>query len=498
MRKRTITFLAILISLLALDAVSAREQTIVLGAEDGWESTTLLERLIRVGGRHGNDDLQIMPHRNEIDPETELLLHFDSLPLADAAGRFAVSAISPELSFTTSRAGTAGLLVDDPADAVELTAIHSELFESGVEWGSFTLEFWLYPVTLTQGGRIVEWAGREDGRLDFRAQRLLVDIHDRRLRFSFVNFFVPPDGSAYTVTLEGDSGLIPRKWAHHMLRFSDETARLEYLVDGRTVAVTHISESGREDGSVFFPRTAVYPSDTIRLVPSFVGAIDEFRLLRRFETDPEIPQFHPAGGVYESGVIDLGSPGATLTGISAITHTPEMTDVLVYYRLADTRSGTTSVAGDWIPVDQGGPFSARVGRFVQLRAELLPDLRTDESPVLSELRLTFIPDPPPQPPVGLEAVPHDGFVDLSWAPVLQEDVRGYLVYYGIQPERYFGSGGDLGPSPIDVGQVTAITLAGLDNGTLYYFAVSAYDVAGIHSATVLSAEVAARPARVYR
>ncbi len=498
MRKRTITLLAILVSLLAPDVVCAREQTIVLGAEDGWESTTLLERLVHVSGRYGSDDLQIMPYRHEIDSDTELLLHFDSLPLTDTAGRFAVSATSPELSFTTSRAGTASLLVDDSADAVEVTPTSSELFEAGVEWGSFTLEFWLYPVTLTQGERIVEWDGREDGHLDFRAQQFLVDIHNRRLRFSLVNFFVPPDGSAYTVTLEGDSGLIPRRWSHHMLRFSDETARLEYLVDGRTVAVTHISESGREDGSVFFPRTAVYPSGMIHIAPSFTGAIDEFRLLRRFEPDPDIPQFHPAGGVYESGVIDLGSPGAMLTGVSAITSTPAMTDVFVYYRMANTRSGATKVDGDWIPVGHDGSFSARVGRFVQLRAELLPDLRTAESPVLSEIHLTYIPDPPPQPPVGLEAVPHDGWVELSWAPALPEDIQGYLVYYGIQPGRYFGSDGDLGPSPINVGQVTAITLSGLDNGTLYYFAVSAYDAAGMHSATVLSAEVAARPARVYR
>lgn len=498
MSKRTTTFLAILISFLALEGVCAREQTIVLGADDGWESTTLLERLVRVSGRYGGDDLQIMPYRNEIDSDTELLLHFDSLPLVDAAGLFAVSATSPELSFTTSRAGTASLLVDDQADVVELTPVSSELFESGVEWGSFTLEFWLYPVALTQGERIVEWDGREDGHLDFRAQELLVEIHNRRLRFSLVNFFVPPDGSAYTVTLEGDSGLIPRRWSHHTLRFSAETARLEYLVDGRTVAVTHISESGREDGSVFFPRTSVYPSESIRLVSSFTGAIDEFRLLRRFGPDPDIPQFHPAGGVYESGVIDLGSPGATLTGVFAITQTPAMTDVFLYYRIGNTRTGATSVDGGWMPVGLDEAFPACAGRFVQLRAELLPDLRTVESPVLSEIRLTYVPDPPPQPPVGLDAVPHDGWVELSWAPVLQEDIQGYLVYYGVQPGRYFGSGGDLGPSPIDVGQATAITLYGLDNGTLYYFAVSAYDAAGVHSATELSAEVAARPARVYR
>ena len=498
MQNRTTTLLAILISVLSTTAVCAREQTIVLGDEDGWGSHANLDGLVRVSGRYGSLDLEIMPFRHEMDADTELLLHFDSLPLSDAAGQFAVSAHSPELSFTTNRAGIGSLLVDDATDRVDLVPVGSELFQPGVEWGSFTLEFWLYPVSLTEGDRIVEWSGREGARLDFRDQQFRIDIHDRRVRFSLVNFFSPPDGSAHTVVLEGDSGLIPRRWSHHMLRFSDETALLEYLIDGRTAAVTHISESGGEDGSVFFPRTAGHPSESIQLVSSFTGAIDEFRLLRRFEAESDTPQFHPDGGVFESEVIDLGSPGARLTGISAITDTPAMSDVFIYYRMANTRSETAGGEGDWIPVRADEPAPMNMGRFVQVRAELLPDLRTAASPVLSEIRITFIPDPPPHPPVGLVALPHDGWVEVNWLPVLQEDIRGYLVYYGLQPGRYFGSGGDLGPSPIDVGPATSITLSGLENGRLYYFAVSAYDAAGMHNATELSTEVAVRPARVYR
>jgi hypothetical protein len=114
------------------------------------------------------------------------------------------------------------------------------------------------------------------------------------------------------------------------------------------------------------------------------------------------------------------------------------------------------------------------------------------------MHISYIPDPPPPPPVGLTAVPRDGQVELSWAPGLQHDILGYLVYYGEQPGRYFGSDADNGVSPLDVGPATTITLSGLENGTLYYFAVSAYDVAGVHSATELSREVAARPARVHR
>ena len=94
-------------------------------------------------------------------------------------------------------------------------------------------------------------------------------------------------------------------------------------------------------------------------------------------------------------------------------------------------------------------------------------------------------------------MPGDGSVDLQWAPAQDPDIDGYLVYYGERPGLYFGIDSELGDSPIDVGLATSVTLTGLQNGSLYYFAVSAYDASGIGN-TALSTEVAARPAKAYR
>jgi hypothetical protein len=498
MRKITCALLAALLAFGLAGPLLAAETTIVLGSANGWAAAARLERLDLQTGLRGARDLRLLPYSYEPDVDTELLLQFDRTPLADASGNFLVEADSPEISATTRRTGAGSLLVDDPADAIRLVPATSRLFQPGVEWGSFTLEFWIYPAVLGEGERIIEWSGREGAALDFRTQQLLVTIRDRKVRFEFENFFLPPSGAPHRVVLDSDQGLIPRRWSHHMVRFDDETALLEYLVDGRVAAVTHVSESGREDGTIFCPRTAQFPAEFISLVPSFTGAIDEVRLIRRAAADPDIPQFNPGGGVFESVVFDLGAPGARVTGISQTSRTPAMTDVFLYYRSANQRASANALPGEWIPVMPGQPFTPVTGRFVQVRAELYPDLRSTESPTLSEIRIVYEPDTPPNPPVGLSVEPGDGVVTLSWAPVLDEDIRGYLVYYGTRPGQYFGSDGANGPSPIDVGRATSIMLSGLENGTLYYFAVSAYDASGVHSTTELSAEVAARPAKVYQ
>ena len=89
MRKRTIA--ALLTILLAASAHSA-EKTIVLGAEDRWQDIAAAEGIVVMPGRQGYDDVYLMHARHRADAETELLLDFDSLPVADATGNYTVTA----------------------------------------------------------------------------------------------------------------------------------------------------------------------------------------------------------------------------------------------------------------------------------------------------------------------------------------------------------------------------------------------------------------------
>lgn len=63
---------------------------------------------------------------------------------------------------------------------------------------------------------------------------------------------------------------------------------------------------------------------------------------------------------------------------------------------------------------------------------------------------------------------------LTWDA---EAVSGYRVYYGTAPGTYlqlFGQG-------LNVGNVTTYTMTGLNGGTKYYFAVTAYDASNSES-----------------
>ena len=75
-------------------------------------------------------------------------------------------------------------------------------------------------------------------------------------------------------------------------------------------------------------------------------------------------------------------------------------------------------------------------------------------------------------------------VTLNWEASPSGSVNGYRVYFGAESGIYTNT--------TDVGNVTVLTIPGLEGGVTYYFVVSAYDATGLESD--FSNEVAYTPA----
>lgn len=91
----------------------------------------------------------------------------------------------------------------------------------------------------------------------------------------------------------------------------------------------------------------------------------------------------------------------------------------------------------------------------------------------------------------LSVMPGNGSVHLKW-DVATDDigVAGYKIYYGT--ETVNNKNINKYETPVDAGDIIEYTVTGLKNGTLYYFAVTAYDGAGNES-DYYSPEVNAMP-----
>ena len=83
----------------------------------------------------------------------------------------------------------------------------------------------------------------------------------------------------------------------------------------------------------------------------------------------------------------------------------------------------------------------------------------------------------------LEGNAHAAAVILDWDASNDSDLAGYKVYYQADtPSLPFqGTGAVEGAAPIDVANVLTETVSGLDSQKTYYFAVTAYNSAGLES-----------------
>lgn len=78
---------------------------------------------------------------------------------------------------------------------------------------------------------------------------------------------------------------------------------------------------------------------------------------------------------------------------------------------------------------------------------------------------------------ALNAAP-SGSASLTWDPVTDAALSGYRVYFGTAPGAYLQAAGQ----GLNAGNSTAFALTGLNSGTRYYFAVTAYSTVNLESA----------------
>ena len=488
------------------------EKAIELGKDRRWREMRSLDGIAAVPGRWGFTDLALSTGEYALDKTTEMLFHFNAPGESDARAAYDLAKDGPLVADSVSALGSGSAAFTGSPSGVDLVAPSGSLFSPGAVWGDFTIEMWLYPATLSNGETILAWEGSlKEGGTSI-AQSLRASLSNRKLAWDFAELFTLPAGKRLRVRLAGTRQLLPRVWHHHLLRFDARTGMLEYLLDGAPEAIGWITSSGGESGDVAVPRIGREHSSPVSLGPGFTGFLDELRVSRRFVEDPTLTRFLGRTGSAVSTILDLGFTATRILAVEATASEPGDSAVQFSYQVSDVWRGPRLLKGDtdWVPFRPGEPMENVRGRYVQLMVELFPDGTRTRSPRLSSIRVVYEPNIPPVPPAGLAGSAGNGKVTLSWRKSTEPGVKGYLVYYGEAPSTYLGASGATGASsaqgtdasapdsPIDASDATRIEIGGLANGTLYYFAVAAYDSSEPRQQSAFSAEVSARPSRIFK
>ena len=478
--------------------------------------------------------------------DLDLYLSFDNINAAtgsgltrDITGRYKVT-VSPEFEIADSRFARAGsgAALFGGANSANVRQISqgrsrsgetgcpiviqpqtgSALFAPGSRIGDFTIEFWLYPANMENGEQIFTWAASVGS--GYSAQRVMCIALRNRLHWSFENFFTSVNGVFLNIAISGDTPVFPKTWSHHQIRFDAVTGMLEYLVDGRGEAIAYLTATGFESTiSASEVYTPVAGDGGIFMIgEQFTGMMDELKIMSFIAGNNVADKYRASGGRIETGAIDLGGINSSVVKIEASGGRAAFngnrinnefrengrflfsddSQMHFYIRAADSPWNLDQ--NNWISFTPGLRFSEAAatdvrGRYVQIAVDFYPSANGQTSPYLEQMRIVYLSKDAPLPPSNISAVAVDGGVMLNWRHSPDDNVSGYLVYYGSVRGEYFGEDAALGPSPIDIGRRNNIVLDGLKNGTLYYFRVASYDRQNSSAVDIgeFSREVTARP-----
>ncbi len=244
---------------------------------------------------------------------------------------------------------------------------------------------------------------------------------------------------------------------------------LQRLTGGRWKAL----QQGRESGSGRVQFTVRPVTDGLyryrAVVQARAGARAIASATEKLRATTPTPTDHTPPPVPTGLVATAGDGGV------ALHWTPVADEGLAGYVVyRSTNSGAT-----WVETARVGTPTTSVTGLTNGTEYTFAVTAVDTSNNESTLSLTAAATPrdttPPEVPFGLQAVPGNGQVELTWQAVASPDLAGYRVYRRVSPD---------GPWTQDnstLATAAEYTATGLANDTSYDFAVSAVDATGNES-----------------
>ena len=327
MREKNISIFSILIAILPL-SLQAIEYELKIQPVEYLQERFLQGTQVRSGLWNGKA-IGLSDDEYQQDEHTELLLPFNTNPNDEILrGGFAYKVARNEAYIQNSqwyRGESAGLFL--PEKPLELAVGTKSLFAPGTVWNDFSMEFWIYPTELSGDEELFHWKGRSWIGERPQIQEFAVRGTDGRLQWDFSNFFIKlsynvellPEGqnaplpdindgedlvqlSYESITLSSRREIVPRTWSHHLLRYDSSRGVLEYLINGVSEAVVHLTG---ESGDSFLPYIGDESDGLLRIGANYHGFMDDFRIQRNWVEQPQLDTAEKEPGHAIIGPIDL-------------------------------------------------------------------------------------------------------------------------------------------------------------------------------------------------
>jgi len=437
----------------------------------------------------------IKKNKYQINKDTDLYLSFDKGDEYDETKKYKFIYKNFQRSSNIAVLNQSGYFIGDN-ERIELIGTEQSVFKSGMVVGSFSVNFWLYPVSYSNNETILRIGSLfyDTDTDNVQNQSIVAKLVDGRITWDFNNIFSNDNIKKELMQLESYSRILPEKWSHISLVFDSYSGLIKEYINGSEEGILIATDDGTINSTVLNLQFHENNRCIIMLGSSFSGAIDEFYITKNTEPS-DFFKYSDTQGEITSNLIDFGIGGIKLKEIIFDANENNNSKIIYLYRCSDNpfdEDFNNSQNIKWHLLENKNLLNQNL-RYLQWKVIMLPGDNNNYSPDFKKIKLVYDKNEPPSKPQGLMVFYCNSTIDVKWKMNSELDLKGYKIYYGTKKGEYFGTDAAEGESPIDAGKTDSFTLTGLKNDKIYYIAITAYDDDFHKHEGVFSEEVNARP-----
>jgi hypothetical protein len=412
-------------------------------------------------------------------PLTDLYLSFDNKTEFDETGSYRLQYNRYHTTDSRTYNKQSAYFLEE-SDMIDLVGTDRSFFQAGENLGSFSISFWILPVTYSNGEVILKIGSQYYNRQvdNIEDQSIVAKLYNGKIIWDFNNLFELGhlDIKREKLSCESFSRIEPEQWNKVTLTYDAYKGIVYQYINGMQQSVMIATVDGTTSSSTLNMKFHKTNRCVIKIAPSFTGAMDEFVITKTSEY--QFRQLYPSdGGELVSTITDFGSGGVYIRDFSTGQVEGNNAQLFYYYRHSmkpfyEDPAYSSNIK--WKKIGSEDIEFEKI-RFFQWKAVFMPGNDGKKSPLFRSMRVTYVENDPPARPQGLVATLENNTINLRWYKGSEKDLIGYKVYYGTRSGFYFTQDALEGKSPIDVGNTNTFSLSNLKKNTIYYITVTAYD-----------------------
>ena len=380
---------------------------------------------------------------------------------------------------------------------IELQGNKKSVFVPGRVIGSFTINFYIYPMNLSENNVLFKIGSHyyENSNDSICDQSFSAVLDEGVFKCQFRNVFNNEKNKPIPeFTVKAYQRIMPQEWTNLTITYDSFSGVIKLFINGV------------ENGIAKAAGESVYPMIfnpanrcILDIGTAYVGAIDDFLIKHGTETEKIERGFAQDGAVIVSTVQKLDDFNIVIKDINFLDYEKDGAEVKYFARFSsapfdvdDTVKSIKPV--EWIALNEENIsyLKNKKAAYFQWKALLLPGVNGYTSPHFSGINLEYEKDFPPSPPSGVKIAEKDGTIFLKWKNNTEQDLKGYKIYYGTKPGVYFCNDAAEGESPIIIDKVDNFKLTKLKKNLIYYITVTAFDDKNANHESAFSEEVSKR------